>query len=56
MADLIREGVDAYLASRRGTGEDERIERAIKAAGKFRSGANRVSVEHDRHLAEAFQQ
>jgi hypothetical protein len=54
VAALIREGVDHYLAGRSELGREERIERAIGIAGKFSSGLNDVSANHDRHLAEAF--
>ena len=56
VADLIRQGVDQYLAGRSELGREERIERAINLAGRFSSGRNDVSANHDRHLAEAFEQ
>jgi hypothetical protein len=56
IADLIRQGVDQYLAGRSELGREERIERAIKVAGRFSSGRTDVSADHDRHLAEAFEQ
>jgi hypothetical protein len=54
VADLIRQGVDQYLAGRSELGREERIERAIRVAGRFSSGPSDVSANHDRHLAEAF--
>lgn len=54
IADLIRQGVDRYLAGRSELGRDERIERAIGVAGRFSSGRSDVSANHDKHLAEAF--
>jgi len=54
VADLIREGVDQYLTGRTELAREERIERAIGVAGKFRSGLSDVSAKHDRHLADAF--
>jgi len=54
VADLIRQGVDQYLAGQSGLAPEERIERAIRVAGKFSSGLSDVSANHDRHLAEAF--
>jgi hypothetical protein len=54
IADLIRQGVDQYLAGTSELGREERIERAIKVAGKFSSGRTDVSANHDRYLAEAF--
>jgi hypothetical protein len=54
VADLIRQGVDQYLAGKSGLGRVERIDRAIAVAGKFSSGRSDVSANHDRHLAEAF--
>jgi len=56
VADLIRQGVDQYLAGRSELGREERIERAIKVAGRFSSGRTDVSANHDRHLADAFEQ
>jgi hypothetical protein len=53
VADLIREGVDQYLAGRTDVGREERVERAIRVSGKFSSGLTDVSANHDRHLAEA---
>ena len=53
VADLIRQGVDRYLTERTELGREERIERAIRVAGKFSSGRSDVSAHHDRHLAEA---
>ena len=54
VADLVREGVDRYLAGRAGARREERIERAIRVAGRFSSGRSDVSSNHDKHLAEAF--
>lgn len=54
IANLIRQGVDRYLAGRSELGRDERIERAIGVAGRFSSGRSDVSANHDKHLAEAF--
>jgi hypothetical protein len=54
-AELIRNGIDQYLAGRRGPTAEDRIERAIKVAGAFASGGGDGSSEHDRYLAEAFE-
>ncbi|MGO9256586.1 MAG: ribbon-helix-helix protein, CopG family [Bryobacteraceae bacterium] len=54
VADLIRQGVDQYLAGRSELAREERIERAIRVAGKFSSGRSDVSANHDKHLAGAF--
>jgi hypothetical protein len=56
IAELIRQGVDQYLAGRNEPTREERIERAIRAAGKFASGSTDVSVNHDKYLAEAYAQ
>ena len=47
VADLIRQGVDQYLAGRSELGREERIERAINVAGRFSSGRNDVSANHE---------
>jgi hypothetical protein len=54
IAELIRNGIDQYLAGKRLPDPADRIERAIRVAGKFSSRPANVSEEHDRHLAEAF--
>ena len=56
VADLVRQGVDQYLAFRGELGREERIERAIRVAGRFSSGRPDVSAKHDKYLAEAFEQ
>jgi hypothetical protein len=56
IADLIRQGVDQYLAGRSELNREEQIERAIRVAGRFSSGRSDVSASHDKHLAEAFRQ
>ena len=55
MAEVIREGLDQSLrSSANAVSHEDRIRRAIEAAGRYRSGAADGSTEHDRHLAEAF--
>lgn len=54
LADLIRQGVDAYLAAQPRISRDERIQRAMRVAGRFSSGMHDISADHDRYLAEAF--
>ena len=54
VAELVRQGVDQYLAGRAELGREERIARAIRVAGKFSSGLCDVSSKHDKHLADAF--
>ena len=52
IADLLRESVDAMLAARRPS-RQQRVERALRAAGRFRSGSSDVSRKHDLHFADA---
>lgn len=53
MAALIREAIDE---AGRHNGRRNRRERMIEAVerGRYRSGLNDVSVEHDEYLADAF--
>jgi predicted DNA-binding protein len=53
-AELIRNGIDQYLAGRHVSKAEDRMERAMRVAGAFSSGVADVSADHDRHLAEAF--
>lgn len=54
LVDLVHEGMELYLNSRKCTTREELIQRARLAAGKFSSGKKDISVAHDRHLAEIF--
>lgn len=54
MAELIRQGIDSYLRSCIATSQEERRQRAIKAAGQFHSGQTDLSEEHDTYLAEVY--
>lgn len=54
MAEVIRRAVDAYAEQRMPEIDPRRRQRAIKAAGRFRSGAGNLSVDHDAHLAEIY--
>lgn len=55
MAQVIREAVEQYTTQ--GTASrEERVKRALEAAGRFRSGLQDLSIEHDKYLAEAFEE
>jgi hypothetical protein len=56
MAELIRQSVDKLLDSREMLDWEERKRRAIAAAGKFRSGLPDLATNHDRYLAEAYEE
>ena len=53
MADLIRESVEMMLKAKRQPSRQERVERALRGAGRFRSGSSDGSRNHDRYFAEA---
>ncbi len=52
MAELVRESVEQYLARLSHSSSDERRNRAIAAAGRFRAEEADLAEEHDRYLAE----
>jgi len=54
MADLIRQAVDTFVATKAGTDIDERRLRAIAVAGSFHSKAGDLAKSHDKYLAEAY--
>ena len=54
MAELIRQAVDSFVSSKTGIDNEERRRRAIAIAGRFHSGLNDLSKEHDKYLAEAY--
>jgi F0F1-type ATP synthase membrane subunit b/b' len=53
IASLVRESVSEYLVRHRAVDREALRRSALELAGAFRSGAPDLSVEHDRHLAEA---
>jgi predicted DNA-binding protein len=54
IAQLIREAVDQTVSRANTRDRDEKIARAMRAAGKFGSGHRDVSSRHDEHLAEIY--
>jgi hypothetical protein len=54
ISDLVREGVDRYLSARHQPTQEDRIQRALRAAGRFASGRRDISAKHDRYLAAVF--
>jgi hypothetical protein len=54
IADLVRDGIDRLIAGRNLPSREERIARALRAAGRFGSGIKDVSSHHDHHLAEVY--
>jgi glycerol dehydrogenase-like iron-containing ADH family enzyme len=55
VAELIRQAVDNLLKSSVMVNIEERRRRALAAAGRFSSGLRDLSTEHDKYLAEAFE-
>jgi predicted Ser/Thr protein kinase len=54
MAEVIRNAVEGVIRSGAGSVSEERRERALKIAGKFRSGKRDISRRHDAYLTEAW--
>jgi hypothetical protein len=54
LAELIRQGIDFYLKAGGTANQEQRRQRAIEAAGRFRSGQTDLSEKHDAYLAEVY--
>ncbi len=54
VAELIRQSVDLYLASKGELPLDQQYERANALIGKYRSGDADLGRNHDQYLAEAY--
>ncbi len=54
MAELIRRGIDLVLSWE--NTREERVRRALSAAGRFHSGTHDLSANHDRYLEEALRE
>ncbi|MEK6583057.1 MAG: ribbon-helix-helix protein, CopG family [Nitrospirota bacterium] len=55
VAELIRQSVDNMIKSASFVDIEERRRRALAAVGRFSSGLRDLSREHDKYLAEAFE-
>jgi Arc/MetJ-type ribon-helix-helix transcriptional regulator len=53
MAEVVREAIDAMLEGRNSPDLDERRQRALALAGKYK-GNEDLSVRHDDYLSEDF--
>ncbi len=53
VSELIRIALDRFLETRGAAGLKERTERAIAAAGKFKSGLGDLAKRHNEYFAEA---
>ncbi len=51
IAELIRQGIDAMLDAAGERSADEMRQRALAAAGRFRSGKRDVAERHDDYLS-----
>ena len=54
MAEIIRQSVDFFAKSKSLDADAQQRQRAIAAAGRFRSGIKDLSASHDDYLAEDF--
>ena len=51
---MIRDAFDAWLGPSGDTQRRERFERALAVVGKFSSGRHDITAEHDRELADIY--
>lgn len=57
MAEVIRDSIDRTLASPgAAVPRQERVRRAMEAAGRFHSGSTDGAEHHDQYLAEAYRE
>jgi Arc/MetJ-type ribon-helix-helix transcriptional regulator len=55
MAEAIRQGIELLLQQKFVPPHEQRVQRALAAAGLFHSGYSDTSAEHDDALTEAYQ-
>ncbi len=56
MAEIIRQAIDFFAKSQQGGVDQQRRERAMAVAGRFRSGIKDLAAEHDSYLAKIWGQ
>ena len=54
MAEVIREAIDWYCPNKAIFANKEKIQKAIGIMGKYRSGHQDISKDHDRYLRQDF--
>lgn len=54
IAEVIRQTIDALIKSTIAANKEERRDRALAAAGRYRSDTTDASERHDDYLAEAY--
>lgn len=54
VAELIRNSIDLYLASRGELPLEQLYERALAVAGRYHGGESDLGRNHDQYLAEAY--
>ena len=54
MAELIRMSIEAFVQREARASRAAIVARAVAAVGRFSSGSDDGSTEHDQHLADAF--
>ena len=55
MAEVIRRAIDNLIRTERRPSLDDVRNRALNAVGRFNVDTNDLSMNHDRHLIEAFE-
>ncbi len=55
VSELVRRGIRRVLEDKRRPGREELWDRAMKIAGKYRSGKSDVAQRHDDYLAKAYE-
>jgi hypothetical protein len=56
IAELIRKAVDNIIKAGTMPDYEERREKALSIAGRFRSGKHNISKDHDKFLSEAYKE
>ncbi|MCX6608258.1 MAG: CopG family transcriptional regulator [Acidobacteria bacterium] len=54
VAELIRQSIECFVRQEAGTNRATILARAKSAVGRFASSTSEGSIDHDRHLADAF--
>ena len=54
MAAAVRQGIDLLVQQTLTIDRQQRIERALAAVGRYRSGRSDTSTKHDQAMAEAY--
>ncbi len=55
MSEIVRQSIDRMVSTAAAVDPEERKRRVLSLASRFHSGKSDISLQHDKHLTEGFE-